>query len=111
MHHRKLCNVDWSIIEERFKHKLSTCKVKHLSYGGRLVLLNFVLSSLPMFMMSISKSQKGVLGRLDFYRSRFFWQGTNDKKILSSKVRYFVLPQRPRRSRNNRSLDSKQMTY
>jgi hypothetical protein len=78
MHHRKLCNADWSIIEERFKHKLSTWKAKHLSYGGRLVLLNSVLSSLPMFMMSFFEIAKGVLERLDFYRSRFFWQGTND---------------------------------
>ncbi|KAK8461993.1 hypothetical protein SEVIR_1G125301v4 [Setaria viridis] len=66
MHYNKLRNADWSIIEERFKCKLSTWKAKHLSYWGLLILLNSVLSSLPMFMMS------GVLKRLDVYRSRFF---------------------------------------
>jgi hypothetical protein len=33
-----------------------------------------------MFMMSFFEIPKGVLGRLDFYRSRFFWKDTNDKK-------------------------------
>jgi hypothetical protein len=31
-------------------------------------------------MMSFFEIPKGVLKRLDFYRSRFFWQGTSDKK-------------------------------
>ena len=80
MHHCKLRNTDWSVIKERFKRKLSTWKAKHLSYGGRLVLLNSVLSSLPMFMMSFFEIPKGILKRLDYYRSRFFWQGNNDKR-------------------------------
>ena len=83
MHHRKLHNADWSVIEERFKRKLSTWKAKHLSYGGRLVLLNLVLSSLPMFMMSFFEIPKGILKRLDFYRSRFFWLDNNDKRKYS----------------------------
>jgi hypothetical protein len=30
--------------------------------------------------MSFFEIPKGVLKRLDFYRSRFFWQGNNDKQ-------------------------------
>ena len=53
MHHRKLCNKDWRIIEEKFeKKKLSTWKSMHMSVGGRLVLINSVLTSLAMFMLS-----------------------------------------------------------
>jgi hypothetical protein len=33
-----------------------------------------------MFMMSIFEIPKGVLKKLDLYRSRFFWQGDTDKK-------------------------------
>jgi hypothetical protein len=51
-----------------------------LSYGGRLVLINSVLSSLALFMLSFFEIPKGVLEKLDFYRSRFFWQGDNHKK-------------------------------
>jgi hypothetical protein len=40
------------MIEERVERKLSSLKWKYLSVGGRLVLTNSVLSSLPMFMAS-----------------------------------------------------------
>jgi hypothetical protein len=39
---------------------------------GRLILLNSVLSSLPMFMMSFFEVPKGVLKNLDHFGSRFF---------------------------------------
>jgi hypothetical protein len=33
-----------------------------------------------MFMMSFFEIPKGILKKLDFYRSTFFWQGDNHKK-------------------------------
>ncbi|WVZ57553.1 LOW QUALITY PROTEIN: hypothetical protein U9M48_007925 [Paspalum notatum var. saurae] len=66
MHFRKLSNKDWKMIEERIERKLSNRKGKMLSFGGRLVLLN----SIPI----------GVLKKLEYYRSRFFWQYDNHKK-------------------------------
>jgi hypothetical protein len=59
IHYRKLSNRDWKQVEERFEKKLSSWKGKLLSLGGRLVLINSVLSSLPMFMMSFLKYQEG----------------------------------------------------
>jgi hypothetical protein len=48
---------------------------------GRLVLINSVLSSLPIFMKSFFKIPAGVLEKLDAIRSRFFfWQGGHHKK-------------------------------
>lgn len=52
MHHCKLRNYEWTEIEERFQKKLSCWKGKMLSIGGRLVLINSVLSNLSMFMLS-----------------------------------------------------------
>jgi hypothetical protein len=72
MHHRQLLNSEWWQIEECFEKRLSCWKANHLSYGGRLTLINLVLSSLPMFMMSIFEISKGLLEKLDIYRSRFF---------------------------------------
>ena len=74
MHFRKLSNAHWRIIEEKFEKKLSSWKGKHMSVGGRLVLINSVLTSLTMFMLSFFEVPKGVLEKLDYYRSRFFWQ-------------------------------------
>jgi hypothetical protein len=52
MHFRRLRNKDWMKIEEQIEKKLSSWKGKYLSVGGRLVLINLVLTILPMFMLS-----------------------------------------------------------
>jgi hypothetical protein len=44
------------------------------------VLINSVLSSLPMYMLSFFRIPKGVLEKLDYYISRFFWQCDEHKK-------------------------------
>ncbi|WVZ53559.1 hypothetical protein U9M48_004482, partial [Paspalum notatum var. saurae] len=59
MHYRKLRNSEWRHIEERFEKQLIGWKGKLLSVGGRLVLINSVLSSLPMFMLSFFAIPKG----------------------------------------------------
>jgi hypothetical protein len=55
MHHRKLSNFNWHVVEDRFKKKLSSWKSKHLSAVGRLVLIEYVLTSIAMFMLSFSR--------------------------------------------------------
>jgi hypothetical protein len=60
------------LIEERIEKKLSSWKEKYLSVGGRLVLINSVLTSLPMFMLSFFVVQKGVIEKIEYFRSRFF---------------------------------------
>ena len=80
IHYRRLRNSEWNSMEIRFASKLGCWKGKMLSYGDRLVLVNSVLTSLPMFMLSFLEIPKGVRKRLDYYRSRFFWQEEEDKK-------------------------------
>ena len=64
MHHRKLMNKDWKHVEEIFQKKLNFSRSKMLSVGGRLVLINSVLSSLPMFMLFFFfKYLEGFCGR------------------------------------------------
>jgi hypothetical protein len=80
MHFRKLRNADWQGLIERIEKKLSSWKGKHLSVGGRLVLINSVLTSLPMYMLSFFEVPREVLHKLDYLRSRFFWQADDQKK-------------------------------
>ena len=80
MHFRKLSNNDWKIIEDRIEKRLSGWKGNLLSIGGRLVLINSILSSLPTFMLSFFEAPKGVLRKLQYYISRFFWQNDQHKK-------------------------------
>jgi len=72
IHYRKLSNNDWMKIQERFEKRLSSWKVKNLSTGGRLTLINSVLSNLPMYMMSFFEIPKEVRKKLDYFRSRIF---------------------------------------
>jgi hypothetical protein len=78
MQHRKLMNKDWKHVEERFQKRLNCWRSKMLSVGGRLG--NSILSSLPMFMMSFFKISRGVLKKLDYFRSRFFSRVMNTRK-------------------------------
>src|SRR6266540_1383109 len=80
IHYRKLRNSEWNPVERRVQGKLGCWKGKMLSYGDRLTLINYVLTSLPMFMLSFLEIPKGVCKRLDSYRSRFFWQSDENKR-------------------------------
>ena len=78
MHYKRLKNSDWKGVDERFQKRLSGWKGKLLSAGGKLVLINSVLSSLHLFMFSFFEIPREVLKKLDFYRSRFFWQSNEN---------------------------------
>ena len=80
IHFRRLSNNDWTRIQERVEQCLSSWKGKNLSNGGRLTLINSVLSSLPMYMMSFFEIPKGVQKKLDYFCSRFFWQSDEHKR-------------------------------
>jgi hypothetical protein len=80
IHYRRLTNAEWKAVEERLQKRLSSWKGKLLSVGGRLVLINSVLTNMVLYMLSFFQVPKGVLQRLDYYRSRFFWQGDSEKK-------------------------------
>jgi hypothetical protein len=60
------------MIEERLEKKLSGWKGKYLSVGGRLVLINSVLTSLVMFILYFFEIPRGVLKKVDYYGSRFY---------------------------------------
>jgi hypothetical protein len=80
IHYRRLTIAEWKHVEERLQKRLSSWKGKLLSLGGRLVLINSVLTNMVLYMVSFFQIPKGVLHRLDYFRSRFFWQGDSEKK-------------------------------
>jgi mannosylglycoprotein endo-beta-mannosidase len=72
IHFRKLKNGEWKPVEDQFEVKISSWIGKLLYYGDRLILINSILMSLPMFLLSFFEIPIGVRKRLDFFRSRFF---------------------------------------
>jgi hypothetical protein len=53
-----------------------------LSYGDRLILINSVLTSLPMFMLSFFEIPIGVRKRLDFFVHGFFGKVMGTKENI-----------------------------
>ncbi|KAK1313624.1 hypothetical protein QJS10_CPA06g00034 [Acorus calamus] len=59
---------DWAPLVELFQRRLAGWQGKFLSYGGHLTMLQAVLSSLPLFFLSVFRIPAGVLKRLEVIR-------------------------------------------
>ena len=69
IHYRRLTIAEWKHVEERLEKWLSSWKGKLLSVGGRLVLINFVLTNMILCILSFFQLSKGVPQRLEYFRS------------------------------------------
>lgn len=56
---------------EKIESRLEGWKGRFISRGGRLLLMNSVLSSIPIYFMSVFLLPKWVLNRIDKIRRRF----------------------------------------
>ncbi|KAK1316376.1 hypothetical protein QJS10_CPA05g01895 [Acorus calamus] len=75
LHWGKVPKRQWSPLINRFERRLDGWKSNVLSYGGKLTLLQSVLSNLPIFLLSIFKIPLGILETIEKIRRRFFWGG------------------------------------
>jgi hypothetical protein len=76
---RRLKSSDVGFILEKMGKRLDPWKGKHLSKGGRLILTNSCLSSLPTYTMGFYLLPKDIHKKMDRIRSNFFWQGAEKK--------------------------------
>ncbi|XP_071712536.1 uncharacterized protein [Rutidosis leptorrhynchoides] len=65
----------WDLIVKKFKKKLAGWKGRCLSFGGRLVMVNAVLSNLPLHYMAIYKAPVAIIKQLERHRRNFLWGG------------------------------------
>ncbi|GJW87255.1 RNA-directed DNA polymerase, eukaryota [Tanacetum coccineum] len=73
----------WDDVIGKLSSRLSSWKLKTLSIGGRFTLIKSVLSSLPLYHMSIFKCPMGVLKLLESIRRNFFNVVTNSERKLT----------------------------
>ena len=73
-----LCNSDWEFIIVKYLKRFEACIGNATSMGGRLTLLDSVLTQLSIFHMSMWLMNKTSIEKLDKHRRRFFWQGVGD---------------------------------
>lgn len=69
----------WNGVAEECEKKLSNWKSQYLSLGGRAVLINAVLDTMPTYMMSLFPIPVNVIDRIDALRRNFLWEGNSDK--------------------------------
>ncbi|KAK1318767.1 hypothetical protein QJS10_CPB04g01215 [Acorus calamus] len=75
----KIKIADWSPLIERMERRLEGWKGRLLSMGGRITLLQAVLSSMPIFFLSMFRLPVVVEKRLETIRRRFLWCGANSE--------------------------------
>ncbi|GJU69033.1 RNA-directed DNA polymerase, eukaryota [Tanacetum coccineum] len=76
----------WDDVVAKVSSSLSKRKLKTLSIGGRLTLIKSVLTSIPLYHMSIFKVPSGVLKLLESIRRNFF-NGVDGSKIKMAWIR------------------------
>ncbi|XP_075074399.1 uncharacterized protein LOC142162001 [Nicotiana tabacum] len=67
---------------DRCRSKLVPWKKRHLSFGGRLKLVNSVLDGMPTYLMSIIRMPTTVEKKLSAMRNKFLWEGNADRRKL-----------------------------
>ncbi|GKV01676.1 hypothetical protein SLEP1_g14215 [Rubroshorea leprosula] len=73
----------WMPVVDCLRRKLSSWKCESLSFGGRIILLNAVLSSIPVYFFSTLRAPKKVLKLLSLIQRRFMWGGAEDKRTIA----------------------------
>ncbi|XP_039050056.1 uncharacterized protein LOC120191133 [Hibiscus syriacus] len=77
----------WDPVIEKCKVKLASWKSRALSFAGRVVLINSVLSTLPLYYMSIFSAPKAVISKIDYIK-RGFLRGVEGNKRRLSRVNW-----------------------
>jgi hypothetical protein len=63
----------WEPVLARIRSRLSGWGSRFLSFGGRLVLLKSVLTSLPVYALSFFKAPSGIISSIESLLIHFFW--------------------------------------
>lgn len=72
----------WNPILSRLRRRLDSWSLKHLFIGRRVVLLNSVLSSIPLYLFSFYKAPKVVIKDIIKIQRAFLWGGKDvEKKV------------------------------
>ncbi|KAM0847123.1 hypothetical protein ACQ4PT_055218 [Festuca glaucescens] len=72
---KKLTNADWQLLLDKMDRYLATWKARLMSKAGRLEMLNSVLTSLAVYMMSINEMPAWVKKEFDKRRRAWLWAG------------------------------------
>lgn len=72
----------WEPVLDQIRLRLSTWGNKYISLGGRIVLLNSVINSIPIFYLSFLKMPAKVVKKVVGIQRRFLWSGVGGQKKI-----------------------------
>ena len=73
----------WQPIVDRIQQRLAAWKASTLSRAGKLVLIKAVLSSLPVYYLSLFKMPKKVALEINKIQRRFLWSSKHNSKTTA----------------------------
>jgi len=76
----KVTKAQLKYVSDKTEKRLGTWQCDYLSSGGKSMLIDSWLSSIPMYTMGVYQLYEGSHQLLDTIRSRFYWQGTGKKR-------------------------------
>jgi hypothetical protein len=76
-------NATWDPLVEKMRKRLFSWRNKHISLGGRIVLINSVLNAIPVFFLSFMKMPKSVWKKLVRIQREFLWGGVRGGRKIS----------------------------
>jgi hypothetical protein len=71
-------NKAYEFIINKFKAKLTTVKANKLNHAGRLTYIQLVLSSIPVYYMSMVLFSKSFIEKITAIIRRFWWYGVQE---------------------------------
>ncbi|XP_019435175.1 PREDICTED: uncharacterized protein LOC109341686 [Lupinus angustifolius] len=73
----------WKGVIDSVGKRLAGWKCRHISFGGRLVLINSILSSIPIYMLSLYKAPKAVIQKIESMQKTFLWGNKRGGKSIA----------------------------
>jgi len=65
------------------ERKLAKWKQRHLSFGGRVTLIQSVLTSIPIYFFSFFRVPKKVMDKLVSLQRKFLWGGAHEQNKIA----------------------------
>ena len=73
----------WDPIISKCERKLAKWKQRHISFGGRVTLIQSVLTSIPILFFSFFRIPNSVLDKLVSIQHKFLWGGGLEQKKIA----------------------------
>lgn len=67
------------MIIQKIHNRIDDWQAKLLTRGGRLILVNVVLTNLPLYLLAMFKAPKWVIHRIESSHRDFFWFGESNQ--------------------------------